>query len=251
MINIQNIKVLEDNLVWIISKNNECIIIDPGQATPIIKKLEKNNLTPKLIFITHLHKDHINGIYNLLKNYPKIKIFTPKKIKFIKKSKQIIIKKNSEIIIFNKLFKIFKTPGHTNIDISYYFYPYLFCGDTLFSAGCGKTYDGCPKKLYFSLKKIIKLNKNTIFFNSHEYTLSNLKFANFINPKDFLIKEYYNYVKKNFRNLKQYSNLNFEKKINIFFKIKEKNVQNIINYWYKSKNTIDYFCNLRKIKNKF
>ncbi|CAL4320604.1 Hydroxyacylglutathione hydrolase [Buchnera aphidicola (Periphyllus testudinaceus)] len=250
MININGIKILNDNIVWIISKKKKCIIIDPGLADPIIKKLEKYRLKPIIIFITHLHYDHVNGILKLLQYYPKIKIFTPKKIKLIKK-KQYVIKKKQKLIIFNKIFKIFLTPGHTKLDISYYFYPYLFCGDIMFSGGCGKTIDGCSKNLYYSFKKIMKLPQETILFNSHEYTFFNLRFSYLFFKQDWKINEYFEFIKNNPKQLKNFSNLKFEKRINVFLKIKKNNIKNIINYWYNSKNEIDYFCNLRKIKDQF
>ncbi|WP_343187925.1 hydroxyacylglutathione hydrolase [Buchnera aphidicola (Periphyllus koelreuteriae)] len=251
MINIRGIEILNDNIVWIISKKNKCIIIDPGKSNIIIKKLEKFNLKPIIILITHLHCDHINGIFKLLKYYPKIKIFTPKKLNFVSKTNQNIIKKEKKIFLFNKVFYIIFTPGHTKIDVSYYFEKYLFCGDILFSGGCGKTIDGCSKNLYFSLKKIMRLPKKTIFFNSHKYTFSNLKFSNYLFKKDLEIKEYFNFIKKNIKNIKYYNNLNFEKKINIFLKTKNNYIKDVINYWYSSYNEINYFCNLRKIKDQF
>jgi hydroxyacylglutathione hydrolase len=248
---IKSIKIFNDNLVWLIYKKNKCIIIDPGLSEPIIKKLEKNKLVPILILITHMHYDHINGVSNLVKNYPKIKVFTPKIIKKVCKKNQIIVKRKN-IFIFNKLLYIFPTPGHTKFDLSYYSYPYLFCGDTLFSAGCGNTKDGCSKKLYRSLKKIQFLPKETIFFNSHQYTLSNLKFTKKIYQKNPLIEEYLDFLKKNHKkNIINYSFMKFEKKINLFLRTHKKEVREIINYWYFSEKEEEFFCNLRKIKDQY
>ncbi|MCW5197666.1 MBL fold metallo-hydrolase [Buchnera aphidicola] len=252
MIQIKGIKILENNIVWILYKKNECIIIDPGLADPIIYKLKKYNLKPIFIFITHLHDDHINGLFKIIQFYSKILIITPKKIKKINKKNQIIISHIKKIIIFNKIFTIFSTPGHTNNDISYFIYPYLFCGDILFSGGCGNTLNGGNTvNLYYSLKKIINLPNKTFFFNSHEYTLSNLNFAHKFLKKDILIQDYLFFFNKNYKFQKNYNNLNFEKKINIFLRIKEKKIKEAINYWYKSENEIEYFCNLRKIKDEF
>ncbi|CAL4320543.1 hydroxyacylglutathione hydrolase [Buchnera aphidicola] len=251
MLLIQKIKIFNDNLVWIIQKNKKCVIIDPGLATPIIKKLEIKKIIPIYIFLTHMHFDHIHGIFKLLQNYPNIKIFTPQKIKNIQKKNQVIIKKKKNIFIFNQLCKIFPTPGHTHKDISYYIYPYLFCGDILFSGGCGNTSQGCSKNLYKSLNVIKNLPKKTIFFNSHEYTINNLLFAKKIYKKDLLIQEYLNFLKKNFKNKISYSFLEDEKKINFFLRIDEIGIKEMINYWYNSASKIEYFCNLRKIKDQY
>ncbi|CAL4320474.1 hydroxyacylglutathione hydrolase [Buchnera aphidicola] len=251
MILIKNIKIFNDNLVWIIYKNKKCIIIDPGLAKPIIQKLEKKRIIPIYIFITHMHFDHIHGISKLINHYPNIKIFTPKKIKNIHKKHQKIIKKSKKIFIFNKLFYIFFTPGHTTHDLSYYFDQYLFCGDILFSGGCGNTKDGCSKNLYKSLKKIQKFPKKTVFFNSHEYTINNLNFFQKIYKKDQFIQDYLNFLQKKSKNIINYSSLENEKKINLFFRINEKKIKQMINYWYCSETKIEYFCNLRKIKDQY
>lgn len=252
MIKIKEIKILENNIVWILYKKNKCIIIDPGLSNPIINKLNQYKLTPVVVFITHLHNDHIQGLYKIIQYYPKILIITPKKIKNISKKNQIIICNVQKINILNNIFFIFPTPGHSKKDISYFCYPYLFCGDILFSGGCGNTLNGGNSiKLYYSLQKIMQLPKNTIFFNSHQYTLSNLNFSHKFFKKDIFIQEYLMFMNKNYKKQKNYNSLIFEKKMNIFFRIKEKNLQEIINYWYKSDKEIEYFCNLRKIKDEF
>ncbi|CAL4320642.1 Hydroxyacylglutathione hydrolase [Buchnera aphidicola (Chaitophorus sp. 3695)] len=252
MIQIKGIKILENNIVWILYKKNKCIIVDPGFADPIIYKLNQYKLKPIFIFITHLHSDHINGLFKIIQFYPKILIITPKMIKEICKKNQIIISNIKKINIFKNIFTIFPTPGHTQNDISYFIYPYLFCGDILFSGGCGNTLNGGDsKKLYHSLKNIFTLPNKTFFFHSHQYTLSNLNFSHKFFKKDILIKDYLNFINKNYKKQKNYNTLIFEKKINIFFRIQEKNLKEIINYWYKSENEIDYFSNLRKIKDEF
>lgn len=252
MIQIKNIQILENNIIWILYKKNKCIIVDPGLADPVIYKLNQYKLKPTLIFITHLHYDHINGLSKLVKYYSKIVIITPKIIPKIPKKKQIVIFQTTKINFFNYTFTVFLTPGHSKNDISYFCYPYLFCGDILFSGGCGNTLNGGDsRKLYYSLKKIFLLPPKTYFFYSHKYTFSNLYFSNYFFKKDVLIQEYFNFLKKNYKNQKQYNNLIFEKKINIFLRTKEKRLKEIINYWYKSENAIEYFLNLRKIKDEF
>lgn len=205
---------LKDNFTWILHKKNQAIIIDPGEHNNVLKVIKKRLLTPIAIFFTHCHSDHFKGIFRLIKYYP-ITVYGPKKINNLK----ITIPKK-KIILLNKKFSVLFLPGHTIEHIGFYKKPWLFCGDTIFSGGCGKVYKKNYQMMYKSLQKIQSLPKNTLICPGHDYTLNNLKFALSIMPQDVFLKKYFNKIKKiKLDNRILYpTKLSLEKKINIFLR---------------------------------
>lgn len=245
-------KTLTDNYVWIIinNLNNDCIIIDPGEYLPIIKKIDILKLNPKAIFLTHHHLDHTSGVKNLLYKYPKISIYGPSETRKYKITHVV----NDKFIIHNMLnskFFVISTPGHTKKHVSYYCPPYLFCGDTLFSGGCGNVENEMMIKMYCSLKKISRLPDNTLIYCSHEYTKSNLKFFKKIFQKEKFILNYYKILstyKKRQSTLP--SILSIEKKINPFLQLHKKNIKNYTKIHKELSFPLNVLTYLRRIKNK-
>ncbi|XBC41470.1 MAG: hydroxyacylglutathione hydrolase [Buchnera aphidicola (Nurudea yanoniella)] len=249
---IKIIPIFCDNYVWIIINNNNCcIIIDPGDDVPILNALKKYNLHPVAILLTHYHKDHIGGIKKLLKLYPKLYVFGPKEAMKLRTDK--ILKKNSYITILNYKFKIISTPGHTSNHISFYKKPHLFCGDVLFSGGCGKIENGMLIKMYISLKKITRLPQNTLIYPSHEYTLNNLKFSNSMYPKNKKISKFF----KNVQNLRMKnkvtlpSTLKIEKEINPFLNLNKNFVKKSTKIHKDLTFELNILSKLRKMKEEF
>ncbi|CAL4042662.1 Hydroxyacylglutathione hydrolase GloB [Buchnera aphidicola (Tetraneura ulmi)] len=238
--NLISVPILIDNYVWIIvnSYNNKCIIIDPGYHLPIIKIIKKLNLIPKYILITHKHLDHVIGIKKIKEKFPEIITFGPKEA--IKYGVDHIVYGGENILLLKKYFNVLSTPGHTRGHVSYYCENYLFCGDTIFSGGCGKIYKKNYISMFNSMRKIYLLPEETILCYSHEYTFCNLQFLSINFPKIKEIIKYYNLIKylkrKNFSLI---SNLKQEKKINLFLKFSSK---------YEFLNN---FIQLRKKKDKF
>ena len=188
LIQIEPIKAFQDNYIWLIHNNKNCIVVDPGDANPVIETLERKSLGLLAILITHHHADHIGGVSELKKKYPDIKIFAPHKDKydFVNKS----LKSGDEINIpeLQINYKIIEIPGHTRGHIAYYDMKNLFCGDTLFACGCGKIFDGTHEEMYNSLKKIKGLPKETKIYCAHEYTKKNIVFALTLKPDDMNLK---------------------------------------------------------------
>lgn len=247
------IKILHDNYVWLLTNNKGLsIIIDPGDASPIIKYINKKNYHPVSILLTHYHKDHFEGTLELLKKYPKIKVYGPPKKNNINKNINFVY--DNEIIHISKYrFLIISTPGHTKHDVSYYFPPYLFCGDTLFSGGCGKIISGYSTLMFNSLKKISFFPNDTLICCGHEYTLSNLKFARYILPKDNKILKYYIKIKKMIKKNKSSlpSLLITEKKINVFLRTNEFLLKKRVGLKEINKNEEKCFSMLRNMKDNF
>ncbi|MCU4136979.1 hydroxyacylglutathione hydrolase [Buchnera aphidicola (Sitobion miscanthi)] len=218
---LKKIPILSDNYVWILCNiYGFCIIIDPGSSNPVIQEIKKKKWIPIAIFLTHNHLDHVGGVKKIVENFPKITVFGPDETKQIVNK---VVTDGDKIIILDKIFYVFFTPGHTSGHISYYSSPYLFCGDTLFSAGCGRVYQKKYLEMYCSLKIISSFPNNTLLCCSHEYTLSNLKFSMFYFPNDDFIKLYFKYIKKkiDFQKSSLPSYIFFERKINVFLRTDE------------------------------
>ena len=177
---IEIIKCLKDNFSYLIidEQNNSACVIDPSEASPIIDHVEKLKLNLKFILNTHHHFDHIGGNKELKKKY------NLKVIGFEKDKERIpeidITLKDKEIWKSNKFeTKIYHIPGHTSGHICYHFFKQniLFTGDTLFSLGCGRIFEGTYEQMFSSLQLIKSFPKNTKIYCGHEYTLKNAEFC--------------------------------------------------------------------------
>lgn len=188
LIHIDPIEAFQDNYIWLIHNDQNSIIVDPGDAGPVISALERKNLNLVAILITHHHADHIGGVIALQEKYPHIKIFAPQKDKY--DFVNISLKNGDEINIpeLQINYKIIEIPGHTRGHIAYYDKKNLFCGDTLFACGCGKIFDGTHEQMYNSLKKISALPKDTKIYCAHEYTKKNITFALSLDSDDTNLK---------------------------------------------------------------
>ncbi|MGY8872313.1 MAG: hydroxyacylglutathione hydrolase [Pseudomonadales bacterium] len=186
MLKITPLPILQDNYVWLIQdpKSNQVAAVDPGDGPAVIHYLEENNLTLNAILITHNHPDHVEGVPELIANYQP-KVFGPK-ISYVKYITNPV-REGDEVNIFGYKFKILDAPGHTLDHILYFvdgILPFLFCGDTLFSAGCGKLFEGSPKQMFNTLQKIKSLPKSTLIYPAHEYSIMNLDFAKEVEPRN-------------------------------------------------------------------
>jgi hydroxyacylglutathione hydrolase len=175
-LSIKPIKSFTDNYIWMIKKNKDVVVVDPGDAIPVLNFLKEKNLNLKSILITHKHADHIGGIEDLLSHYPNIKIYGPKNnFNFI-----YTIVNNDELLKINELnieFRVIATPGHTLDHVVFADQDHLFCGDTLFGCGCGKLFEGSYSQMHSSLKTLSKLPTSIKVYCAHEYTKKNIEFA--------------------------------------------------------------------------
>ncbi len=192
MLEIYPIKAFNDNYLWAFKEpdsSNACIV-DPGDAKPVLAYLKANKLKLSAILLTHHHPDHIGGVNDLLEHYD-VPVYGPKSSSIPQVTKPVF--EGDILVVANTSFKVLEIPGHTldhiayhadtemNIDIDS---PVLFCGDTLFAGGCGRIFEGTAKMMYDSLQKLAALNPQTQVFCAHEYTLSNLAFAEAVVPED-------------------------------------------------------------------
>ena len=196
MYSVEPIKAYDDNYIWLISTNEGSIIVDPGESKEIIKGINENKIDLKGILITHHHFDHTNGLQDLL-NIDDFDVYGPvNNIDSINKR----VREPDKFSIIGIDFEVIDLPGHTLDHIGFYSFnngnPILFCGDTLFAAGCGRVFEGTYEQMFEALKKISKLPMNTKVYCGHEYTLSNIKFALEVDPNNLKIQDEYRHVQE-------------------------------------------------------
>lgn len=190
MYKIVPIKALTDSYIWlIINRHGNCVIVDPGEAEQVMDYIKQEQLKPVAILITHHHYDHINGIAAINKEY-KLPVFGGKNSTF--GFVELYLRENDSIELsqFEAAFTAIETPGHTSDHISYHFEGSLFCGDTIFSAGCGRFPKEKAEQMLTSIEKIKQLPHETRIYCAHEYTLDNLEFAEHIEPDNGEISRY-------------------------------------------------------------
>lgn len=220
-VHIQAIKALNDNYIWLIEYNKKAIVIDPALSKPVFEKLHQNKLTLSAIWITHHHHDHIGGVAELKQAYPECTVYSHNNHKI---NADIFVDEGDEFECEGIAVQVWKTAGHTSSHLSYLTkidgILRVFCGDTLFSAGCGRVFDGTIDELFCSFRRFDDLSDQTLFYPAHEYTQSNLEFALSICPPsqyDF-IYHYLQQIKKIIQDggMSLPTSLATERKINLF-----------------------------------
>ena len=251
---IKIIPCLKDNYSYVIidENNKKTCVVDPSESEPIINFLEMNNLRLNYILNTHHHYDHIGGNSELKKKY-KAKVVGFKED--YKRIPEIDIKlKDGEIWQEDNFeAKIMHIPGHTLGHICFYFYKdnNLFTGDTLFSLGCGRIFEGTYQQMFSSLEKIKKLPPKTKIYCGHEYTLQNSKFCIQYDKENQSLIEKIKDINEKLKNNKPTipSTLEDELKNNIFLRSDKKNIKTNLNI--DSSSSLVTFSKLRDLKDNF
>ena len=230
MLKISPINAFSDNYIWLIQTNEGNTLVDPGDSEPIISTIDKLGITIDDILITHHHFDHIGGLESL-KPLIKGSVIGPKN-----NAIDLLDKHVSEGDIIESIgleFSIFEVPGHTLDHIAFYSETekeVLFCGDTIFSGGCGRVFEGTFEQMNHSLEKLISLPSKTEIYCAHEYTLSNLQFALMAEPDNVDLKEYeLNSKNKREKNIPTIpTTLGQELQINPFLRVAETSLREAI-----------------------
>lgn len=188
---ISLIPIFADNYVPLLVDKNAVGVVDPGDAAPVIAELEKRNLKLTDILITHHHSDHTGGVLALKERYNCVVTGPESEQKRIAGMDRLV-REHDRIKFGTCEARVFETPGHTTGHIAYWFSgeKTLFCGDTLFSIGCGRLFEGTPAQMWASLQKLRALPDDTRIYCAHEYTAANIRFALSIDPDNTVLKGY-------------------------------------------------------------
>lgn len=173
---IEILKALKDNFIYILVHNGQCAVVDPGEAQVVEQFLAQNNLKLTHILCTHHHWDHTDGVAELVKNHGCEVWCSEPDFTRIRGASKIA---QGSMQLWNEPVEVMNVPGHTIGQIAFYFprIAAVFPGDTLFSAGCGRLFEGTAEQMYSSLQKFKQLPSSTRIFFGHEYTLRNLDFV--------------------------------------------------------------------------
>ena len=226
------------------------MVVDPGDATPVIKILQKLNLELTAILITHHHSDHIDGVNDLLE-YKPAQVYAPQYEQFA--FKHTSVSEGGEITLpeIAQSFRIMWLPGHTLGQIAYVNDDYLLCGDTLFGAGCGRLFEGTPAQMLHSLQRLKLISPSTKVFCAHEYTSKNIEFALTLEPdNDDLMARKQQVQALRAKNLPSLpSTVDLELKTNPFFRCNQPTI--IKNSQTKNYDELSVFTAVRILRNHY
>lgn len=189
---VLHVPAFEDNYIWLIRGHSadQTAVVDPGDAAPVLAALERLNLTPAAILCTHHHGDHTGGIEELTQQFRGLPVYGPGDENIAGITHVLRDGDRLDLPALGLQFEILAVPGHTRGHIAYYGHGWLFCGDTLFSAGCGRLFEGTPQQMQHSLARLAALPGDTGVYCAHEYTRANLRFAQTVEPDNPAIQRY-------------------------------------------------------------
>ena len=181
---VLHVPAFQDNYIWLIRGRNaphKVAIVDPGDAAPVLAALRAQKLTPVTILCTHHHRDHVGGVAELLAEY-KVPVYGPARERIAGVTHPLREGEHAVLPELDLEFRVLDIPAHTAGHIAYYGNGLLFCGDTLFSAGCGRLFEGSAAQMAQSLETLAALPDDTAVYCGHEYTAANLRFALTVEP---------------------------------------------------------------------
>lgn len=258
MINIQPIRAFSDNYIWAIvnEDNKQLVVVDPGQAQPVIDFIEAYKLELKAMLITHKHADHIGGVKELTSLYPHTHLIANSAHGVNQNQK---VSDGSSLRIWGLNTEVWQVAGHTHNHLAYILnlndVKHVFCGDTLFSAGCGRVFTGDMQAMHNSLQRLNTLPENTLFYPAHEYTASNLRFGLHIEPNNTEMQQWLTKVEKLVEegNPSLPTTLAVERLINVFLRVSEPSVIDSLQQKLELANVepLTVFTELRRLKDSF
>lgn len=181
-----------DNYIWLLHDGRRALVVDPGEAPPVTRALQQAGLQLEAILVTHHHHDHVDGV-DELRSATGATVYGPGREDIPEPFEPLA--EGDQVESLGLRFRVLDVPGHTAGHIAYYCpavdsRPLLFCGDTLFSGGCGRLFEGTPAQMLASLDRLAALPGDTRVCCTHEYTLSNLRFARAVEPTNAALLSY-------------------------------------------------------------
>ena len=251
MLRVESIPFLRDNYAWIVHDGTDAIIVDPGESAPILAWLELRRIQPRAILVTHHHSDHTGGILELAERFP-LDVAGPDESHIPGITWPVADGMHIKFTQPDVSFSVMAIPGHTLDHMGYYGHGYLFCGDTLFSCGCGRLFEGTPAMMQHSLARLSKLPDDTLVCCAHEYTLANLAFARQLEPDNLDLQAWEHVVRqKRVQNRPSLPvSLGEEKQRNPFLRWGDSRIQQIAAENLRTSNpgAAEIFASLRKLK---
>lgn len=255
-LNVEPISAFADNYIWMLGDGLRAVVVDPGDATPVLKILRERGLSLEAILITHWHPDHSGGIAALCAQR-KVPVYGPAAEAGKIKGLSHPLREGSRVRLdgLNVALETLEIPGHTLGHIALHAAGLLFCGDTLFSAGCGRLFEGTAAQMHASLSRLAALPDSTAVYCGHEYTLANLAFAAAVEPDNAEIAVAIEQVKRlradNQATLP--STIGHEKRINPFLRCAEASVRTAAERHTGTvlANDVEVFAALRRWKDGF
>ncbi len=197
-LNVHPVRAFSDNYIWLIESPRapgQLVAVDPGEAAPVIAELKRRDASLAAILLTHHHPDHIGGVPELLRRWS-VPVIGPDDARIPQRTRTVHDGEQCELPDLGLSFEILHIPGHTLSHIAFWGHGVLFCGDTLFSAGCGRMFEGTPKQMNASLNRLSALPPETQVFCGHEYTAANLRFALTVEPGNSAAQDYQSSVER-------------------------------------------------------
>lgn len=181
-----------DNYLWLWQQGTQAVVVDPGDATPVLAALARDNLTLTTILVTHHHADHVGGVAQLHQATGAV-VYGPAREDVPAPFTPVMAGDSFDVL--GQALSVIDVPGHTAGHVAYFLpnakpHPVLFSGDTLFSGGCGRIFEGTPAQMLASLDALAALPSDTRICCAHEYTLSNLRFARAVEPHNTALQAY-------------------------------------------------------------
>ncbi len=253
---VLHVNAFEDNYIWVITDaaRRFCALVDPGDDEPVRAALAEHSLEPVAILITHHHRDHVGGIEDLLRAYD-IPVFGPARERIPAMTHPLREGDRVDLPPLGLTLTALDVPGHTAGHIAFVGDGAVFCGDTLFSAGCGRLFEGTPEQLHASLSRLAALPETTAMYCAHEYTADGLRFATAVEPGNADVQVHTEWV----RTRRQHglptvpSTIGIERRINPFLRVGIPTVREAVSEYCGRPlvNDAEVFAELRRWKDVF